>query len=289
MPQQVRVAVIIPAGPRDDVLDTLASVVHYTDSSRVIVVVDDTRTLTNSVKSIRELSSDIVLMPAPPRASGGMGGLWVKLAAGYRWVLERYEPRVLLRLDADALVIGYGIEECAEQVFERYPGVGLLGACRIGPDGGMRNFSWAARRVRAEAGFRGRLHPRCRSNLRYFLELARQNGYTDGENALGGAYIHSYQAAMALYERGWFRQPWLAKSRLGEDHIMSLLTVAAGYQLGEFSRPTDPMALKQQGLPMHPAELLKERKLVTHSVRFWSHLNEADVRGIFAQARARVY
>ena len=38
----VRIAVIIPAGPGDDLLDTVASVLRYTDPSRVILVVDDT-------------------------------------------------------------------------------------------------------------------------------------------------------------------------------------------------------------------------------------------------------
>jgi hypothetical protein len=227
------------------------------------------------------------VIPAPPRAAGAYGGLWVKLAAGYRWVLERYEPRILLRLDADALLIGHGLEASAEQAFAESPTVGLLGACRIGPDGGTRDPSWAARHFRAEVGLRGRLHPRRRSTLQYFLRIAHQNDYVDGESALGGAYIHSYQAVSRICKQGWFSQPWLASSKLGEDHIMSLLTIAAGYEFGEFSGPTDPMALKLQGLPAHPADLLAARKLVTHSVRYWRDLNERQIRGIFAQARAQ--
>lgn len=287
MKQQIRIAVIVPAGPRDDVMDTLASAVHYCDSSRVILVVDDTHMLIDSMPRVHELSADIAVIPAPPRSSGSLGGLWVKLAAGYRWILERYQPRILLRLDADALLIGHGLEDKAEQAFKDTPNAGLLGACRVGPDGRRRDPSWAARRLRAETGIRGRLHPRCRSSLKYFLQLAYQNGYRDGESALGGAYIHSYQAALDIYERGWFSQPWLAHSKLGEDHIMSLLTVAAGYELAEFSRPTDPMALKHRGLPMHPSDLISAEKLVTHSVRFWSQLNETQIRKIFAHARTQ--
>lgn len=287
MKRQVRVAVIVPAGPRDDVLDTLASVVHYLEPSRIIVVIDDTSNLDRSVSRIPDLRAETVIIPAPPRAEGSQGGLWVKVAAGYTWVLERYEPGIVLRLDADALLIGHGLESRAEQAFARDPVVGLLGSYRIGPDGGLRDSSWAARRLRFETGLRGLLRPRSRSSLRHFLDLARGHGYLDGESALGGAYIHSYEAAKCIYKHGWFSQPWLTSSKLGEDHIMALLTMAAGYRIGDFGGPLDPLALKWQGLPAHPADLLTAGKLVTHSVRSWQDLNEQQIRGIFARARTQ--
>ncbi len=285
MKLQVRIAVIVPAGPRDDVLDTLASVVHYTESSRIIVVVDDTSIPDDNVRRIQRLWTDTVVIPAPPRAPGTQGGLWVKLAAGYRWVLERYEPQLVLRLDADALLIGHGLESRAEQAFADDPTVGLLGSYRIGPDGGTRDSSWAARQLRAETGLRGLLRPSCRSSLRHCLKLARSHGYIDGESALGGAYIHSYEAAECIYKHGWFSQPWLAPSKLGEDHIMALLTMAAGYRIGDFGGPADPLALKWQGLPAHPADLLTAGKVVIHSVRSWQDLSERQIRDIFAEAR----
>jgi hypothetical protein len=287
MKPQVRIAVVIPAGPRDDVLDTLASVTHYTEAPRIVIVIDDKSVLGKNVNHARGLPVDTVVIPPPPGAPGTQGGLWVKLSAGYRWVLERYEPRMVLRLDADALLIGRGLEARAERAFSRNPGVGLLGSYKIGPDGGSRDASWAARRVRAEAGLRGLAHPKRRSSLRDCLDLARSHGYTDGESALGGAYIHSYEAAMSIYEHGWFSQPWLASSKLGEDHIMALLTVAAGYRIGDFGGPIDPMALKWQGLPAHPVDLLASGKLVTHSVRYWPGLSERQIRDIFAQARTQ--
>jgi len=283
----VRIAVIVPAGPQDDVLDTLISVIHYTDPSRIILVIDDTSVRDNMASRIRGLWTDIAVIPAPARARGSHGGLWVKLAAGYRWILERYEPRLVLRLDADALLIGHGLESRAEQAFAGDPRVGLLGSYRVGPDGGLRDTSWAARQVRAEASSRGLIHPRCRSRLRRYLDLARRHGYTDGESALGGAYIHSYKAAQCIYERGWFSQPCFASSKLGEDHIMALLTSAAGYRIGDFGGPADPLALKWQGLPAHPSDLLASGKLITHSVRSWHDLSERQIRGIFADARAR--
>ena len=282
----LRIAILIPAGPRDDILDTLASVVRYADPRRVILVIDDTQTLRHSGPEIRNLSSDITVIAAPTDAPGTYGGLWLKLAAGYRWILERYEPRMVLRLDADALLIGEGIEEAAEEAFARASDVGLLGSFQYGPDGGRRDFTPAARCLRSEAGLRGWTHPKRRRWTRRYLSYARMNGYIDGEHVLGGAYIHSYSAIKAIYDRGWFTHlPWLANSKVGEDHRMSLLTMAAGYRIGDFGAPSDPLALCWQGLPAHPRDLLSSKKLVVHSVRYWDDLTEAYIRNIFANER----
>lgn len=167
----MRLAVIVPAGPGDDVADTLASVIHYTVPSRIVVVVDDTRARDGGPGRFGGPWPDTVVLPAPPGAPGGHGGLWVKLAAGYRWILDRYEPGVILRLDADALVIGAGLESEAERAFSRDPAVGMLGSYRIGPDGGLRDTSWASRQLRIETGLRGLLWPKRRSALRRSLEL----------------------------------------------------------------------------------------------------------------------
>lgn len=282
----VRIAVIIPAGPRDDILDTLASVVEYTDRSRVILVIDDTDTLHARSAQIRDLSGDIVVMPPPATVPGILGGLWVKVAAGYAWVLERFRPGIILRLDADALMLGNGIEAAAEKAFASHPGVGMLGSCRVDPAGNPRDFSPVARILRAEEGLRGLTHPRCRSLVQYYARLARQRGYIDGEHALAAAYLHSYQAASCLYRKGWFNQPRLGPSKLADDHLMSLLTVAAGFRIADFGGPEDPLALKWRGLPAHPSELLAGGKLITHSVRSWGDLTERQIRSIFAEARA---
>lgn len=285
MKQSVPIAIIIPAGPHDDVLDTVASVVHYTEAPRIIVIIDDTGNPESGIRRICDSRADTVVLPAPSKAPGGQGGLWVKLAAGYLWLLKGYEPEIILRLDADALLIGHGLESKARKAFSDNPAIGLLGSYRVGPDGGSRDSSWAAQRLRREIGLRGILHPRCRSSLRRYLSLARSQGYQDGESALGGAYIHSHEAVTSIYRNGWFDQPWLAASRLGEDHLMALMTVAAGYLIGDFGDPEHPLALRWQGLPAHPADLLASGKLVTHSVRSWQNLNEKQIRHIFATAR----
>lgn len=285
--ERKRIGVVLPVGPNDSeaALDTLASALYYLDRSRIIVVIDDTSGSPGFRERVEKLSPDIVVLLSPPRCPGALGGLWVKIATGYRWLLQRYETDIILRLDVDALIIGSGIEECATQEFGQDPKVGLLGSYRIGPDGGTRDWSWPAGRLRFETGLPGLRYPSRWLRLREFLALARQHDYTDGEHPLGGSYIHSFRAADDIYARGWFDQPYFATSKLGEDHIMGLLAVAAGYRIGDFGRPDDPMALKWRGLPAHPDELLANKKLVTHSVRSWENMTEDEIRGIFRAAR----
>jgi hypothetical protein len=285
--ERKRIGVVLPVGPKDTeaALDTLSSALYYLDESRIIVVVDDSGKHREFAAKVRELSAEIVVLPAPPRAPGGFGGLWVKIASGYQWLLEHYHPDIILRLDADALIIGAGLEDCASREFAENPQVGLLGSYRTDPNGRVRDWSWAARRLNIETGTRGLRHPRRWRRLRLFATLAAQHGYIDGEHVLGGGYIHSFDAAYAIYVKGWFNQPCFGTSKLGEDHIMGLLAVAAGYRIADFARPDDPMAVKWRGLPSHPDELLANKKLVTHSVRAWGTLNEADIRAIFRAAR----
>lgn len=239
MREHKRIAVVLPVGPNDgpDALDTLASIIHYADESRIIVVVDDTVPRSGFAGRAREMSQDIVVLPAPPHAPGGQGGLWVKLAAGYQWLLELYAPDVILRLDVDALLIGPGLADRAAEEFAKDSRVGLIGSYRVKSDGEIRDWSWAARRIRIEMGPRGLMHPTCRKVLRELMSPARTNGYIAGEHPLGGGYIHSLMAADALRARGWFKLPSLARSFLGEDMIMGLVTVAAGYRIADFGLP----------------------------------------------------
>jgi hypothetical protein len=281
MPQPVRIAVIIPAGPRDDIADTLASVVQYTDSSRIIAVVNDT----SRVLSFSDLSSDITVLDPAPARPGTDGGLWIKVAAAYRWVIEQFQPGVILRLDADALILRSGIEAAAEEAFARHPEAGLLGSYKVGPDGNPRDFQPVVRQLRNETGLPGLRHPRLWAGLRRHVKLAREHGYADGEHVLGCAYVHSFTAVEKIYRNGWLDQPWMEASKLGDDQIMSLLTVASGYQIADFGGPSDPLAVKWRGLPAHPDELLAKGKLITHSVRSWESLAERQIRDIFAAAR----
>ena len=277
-------AVVIPAGPGDDAEDTLRSVLHYAGAPRTVIVIDDTG---GRCAGLGALSPDVHVIPAPAGAAGSQGGLWVKLAAGYRHALAVASFDLLLRLDADALVIGPGLEDLARARFASDPGLGMLGSYRYDMTGAERDWSPAARALGTACGLRGLRRPGLRRLLRRLRREAVANGYVVGEHPLGGAYLHSAAAVQAMARRGWLDLPGLAASTLGEDHLFALLTVGAGFRIGDFGGPEDPMALRWRGLPAPPADLLARHKLVTHSVRYWNDLDETSIRSAFAAVRAR--
>ena len=279
----VRIVVVMPVGPGEDIDDTLESLRAFLDPSRAIVLVDDTGT--DELAATTARLPDVAVVPAPGRAQGAHGGLWVKIAAGYAWACGRYRFDVLLRMDTDAVMLRPGIEDAALGRFHESPGVGLLGSYLTGPDGRARDFTWAAKALGREAGLLGWRHPRLRARLRALMREAAQSGYVPGEHALGGAFIHSGAAVRALSSRGLLDLPEMAASRLGEDMIFALLTLGAGFRIGDFGGPGDPLALRWIGLPDHPAALLAGSALITHSVRSYGDLDEHAIRAQFAEAR----
>jgi hypothetical protein len=269
--------VVVPAGPRDDAADTLRSVLCYTDPE-LVVVIDDTHGRGIGLEDPRVVV--FTLSGSPP---GPFGGLWVKLATAYRYAVEHADFDILLRLDTDALILGRGIAEAAAERFARDSRVGALGAYRVGPDGGKRDWTPARKMVRAELGLRGMRHPAARRRVRALVATAPE--YVPGEHALGGAVLFRGDTVRDWYRRGMLDYPELGHSLLGEDHLFGLLTVAAGYRIGDFSGPQDPLAVRWIGLPAAPEELLAAGKLITHSVRSWQDMEEAEIREYFAARR----
>lgn len=279
----VALAIVIPAGPADDVVDTLASIIHFTQAPRFIVIVDDTPH--DLRMSLEKVSPDVHVVPAPPGALGTNGGLWVKIASGYRYVLDHFSFDILLRIDADALMIGAGIGELAAKRFAEDRTLGMLGSYRVDPTGAIRDWSPGARALALECSPYGFAQAPLRRTLRNVRKRALVNGYIPGEHPLGGAYLYSAPAVRAIAGLGFLDLPDLSRSRLGEDQLFALLTVAAGFRIGDFGGPDDPLALRWRGLPAAPEDLLMRGKLIAHSVRFWGQMSEEEIRSYFADSR----
>jgi hypothetical protein len=285
MTEHVQLVVLIPTAPRDDVVDTVESVLAFTTPSTAIIVLDDTKGQGADMNALARLSPTITVLPALAERPGVHGRLWLKLAAGYRFALERFSFDMLLRMDADALMIGAGLEDQARRRFADDATTGMLGSYRVGPDGGARDFSPAAGELAHEVGWLGLRHPPLRRTLRMLLREAESHGYERGEHALGAAYLHHGEAIREIARRGWFDLPSLGASGLSEDHLMALITRAAGFRIADFGGPGDPMAVRWKGLPAAPEQIVASGALLTHSVRSFADLEEPAIRAYFAATR----
>ena len=274
-------AVVIPDSGRDDLGDTVASVQVYLPGA-VVVVVDDRP----APAPRRDFGVGSVVLPALPYPRNAYGGLWLKECYAFRWVLANLATDYVLRLDSDALLIGPGLERTVVDRFAAEPALGVLGAYRLGRDGGTRDFGPAARAIMSEAGLPGLSRPACRRALRELLSAARGNGYELGEHTLGA--VNALRPAMLArcQDMGWLSAEALAPSKLGEDWLIGMVARAAGYAIGELGGPGGPVALAWKGLPAAPEELLETGALATHSVRCWRERSEAEIRSYFAERRA---
>ncbi|MEA2502788.1 MAG: hypothetical protein QOD01_2899 [Actinomycetota bacterium] len=245
--QKVRAAVVMPVGPNDDAADTVESLLSYLQFPRVIVVIDDTGGRGTDMTALAGRSPDIVVLPVPPASPGDRGGLWVKIASGMHHVVRHYAFDLLLRFDADAVMLRAGLEEVVAERFADRP-ERMLGSYRLGPDGGTRDWAPAAAVLRRESGPLGLRNPGVRRLLRRLVAEASGRGYVPGEHPLGGAYVLAPDLVRELDRRGWLDVPAVARSLVSE-------------------------------------ELLSRSKLVTLSVRSWADMDERALRRAFAEHR----
>jgi hypothetical protein len=281
--KMVSTAIVIPAGPRDDIADTLDSVVCFIPQPRLIVIVDDTGVA--STARLADMDRDIRVMPARLGVPEGVfGGLWVKLTDAYRFVIRDRKWDVVLRMDADALMIGHGLEALAAKRFADDPKLGILGAYEFGPNGMKRDWAPSANQLRSEIGLPGLRKPTLRSTLRLLVHKATRSGYEMGAHALGTCLI-SPRLIEVWEQFGWLNLSVLGHSRLGDDQLMGLLSAAAGYRCADLSGPDDQMAIQWRGLSDSPEALSQQGKTLVHSVRSFDDLTETEIRSYFRQAR----
>jgi hypothetical protein len=279
----VRCVVVVPLGPADHPTDTVDSVLAYMGSSLLVVVVDDSGHAAVPAL-LRDIDPRVMVLPAG-RHPGGWGGLWVKLAEAYQAVCDNVDFEVLLRLDADALVIGPQPEEDALRAFRADPRLGMLGSHRLDCNGAPRSFQAAAQCLRFESGWRGGYRWSRRAALRKALASAHAHGYENGEHCQGGAYFQSAACVRALAAAGRLQQPALRSSHLGEDQLFALMTKAEGFGIGDLATGDGVLGVRWRGLPCSPEELLERGKKVVHSVRFWEALDEGQIREHFRTRR----
>jgi hypothetical protein len=281
-------AVVIPDDGRDDLEDTVASVRTYLPGATTVVVDDRSEPAQR-----RALGPQCTVLPPllkrtsfePFRLGRINRRLWQKDCYGFRYVLANLDVDYVLRLDSDALVFGHGLDDIIVQRFHDDPECGLLGAYRLGRDGGLRDFAPVASGIRREAGWGGFRNPRSRSSLRALLREATSNGYVMGEHALG-AVTAIRPAMLAIWHtRGWLSDGGLAGSALADDWLLGIATVAAGYSLGDLDGPGGSIAVDWKGLPASPETLVAEGALATHSVRSWGGRSERETRSYFAELR----
>lgn len=280
------VIVVISIGPKsriEFIADTIDSFICYTTNSYQFILMDDSHAgMGSAVKHI--YPSCIVLATKKPM--GSRDGLYISLAEAYNFAVKHYQFAALLKLDTDALIIGAEPEKEALQLFRQQPSVGIAGQYPNEHDGTPLDITWPRQRIlSATRSWKFISRPIVNSLLTKQYNSALRNDYRTGESVFGGAYFISPQLLKLLSLKGFLPNYRFSSLTLGEHHLFALLAKANGYQLAGLSGSNQPFACSSRGLPAAPEVLHEQGKKIIHSVRFYSHMKEDEIRSYFKQKR----
>ncbi len=278
--------VVIPIGPGSlpaFVVDTINSFVFYTTSSYKIILVDDS--LQGVAAEVKKSFPDcgIILTEKP---MGGWAGLYISLSLAFRYAIEHYYFKALLKLDTDALIIASKPEKETLHLFKTNPQVGIAGQYPLDYHGNAWDISWPRKRIlNGTTTWKFIRRPIANWELIKYYKKALKNGYKTGESVFGGAYFMNATFLHKLNEEGLLPNYKFKTLNLGEDHLFALLAKSVGFELGDLSTTNLPFGCGWKGLPASPEELYSSGKKIIHSTRYWQDMKEEEIRSWFREKR----
>jgi hypothetical protein len=272
-----RALYLVPVGPGEwpALRDTIESILHYEGADAKVVVADD-GSVDSRAGVVRASFPQVDVVRSPWPTSGAFR-IYPMLARVVQTCLRRYDFDVLGKLDTDALMTGSGLGAYAASRFRENPTLGMIGTYRLRGDGVPEDYTF-------DQWLLSRQLPRSRA-LTELVEAARRHGYI-GEKCNGGPYFLSRKALEAAERQGLLqrRLPWWLV--LGEDIRFTLVTMAAGFQVGSIGGPGEPTITGLNLLPMAKEAVQPERKLAVHSTRRGLHgESEEELRAWFRAIR----
>ncbi len=269
---------LIPTASRDDVNDTIDSILQLEPSCRIFVVKDFDEPLIFDPR--------VTVIPPLPWRRNSFGGLLQKKLWALDFIIENANFEYLLTLDADALFIRSGVTSKIDEFFSSVPNnIGAAGCHRVSPSGELRDFR-PARRILLRRLF---LYPfSVRGSTRALfrlVHLAKANGLELGEHPLGAAVFFRREMLLKWKALGWLKDQRLSTLPIPDDHLLGLMIFASGFSVGEIGGPGGLISVKWIGLPAHPNFLLKQEVFIVHSVRSFENLTELEIRVQFQKSR----
>jgi hypothetical protein len=280
------VVAVVPVGPGTNfqfVRDTIESFYHYTSATNKVLVLDDSQEGIGELIKQQFSGADVLSTRKP---SGTLGGLYVSLSHAFRYALEHYDFKLILKLDTDALLIGNAPEKDALDLVKEHPLTAVAGQYPLDYDGNPWDIGFPRDRIlNGTTTWKGIKRPFANLILRRLHRQALKNGYRTGESVFGGSYYVTKAFIQKLHDKGLLPDYRIRTLNLGEDHLFGLLAKTVGMELRSLSGKGQPFACAWKGLPASPEQLWEEGRKVIHSTRKWEALNETEVRDYFRGKR----
>ena len=182
--------VVIPVGPNEHspfIVDTIRSLMHYSRYSYKIILSDDSQK--NIGDEIQVIYPDIDVLKTG-KNMGSMCGLYISLANAYNYALQKFDFRLLLKIDTDALIIGNEFEKEAFRLFDENPMMGIAGQYPLDYYNNPWDIKFPKDRIlNGTTSWKFIKRPIGNYFLRKLYRKAIKNGYNAGESVFGGAYF----------------------------------------------------------------------------------------------------
>lgn len=283
---RVKLVALMPVGPMgqrytiEQACDSVESIVHYTTTDRKIIILDNSMG-DNVGARIRERIPE-VLVYRSPRNYGLYGGLYRAESLAMITANACFDFDVMIRMDADALITDYDLENAAVDIFAHNPDVGLLGDFPHTEEG----YEFSRGRVKSYLrGLYTLLDYDGHQIVSQLVKQAEPHGYKNGDHVIGGALILNPVLIERLIERRLLAQDNIAGLRLQTDHIFCLLCKSVGMSILDFGSGALPMSVAWRSLYDSPQNLAAQGKKIIHSVNWWGDMKENDIRGFFRTRR----
>lgn len=270
-------------------LDTLESIERFSMPDHKVLLLDDSGEGIGAKVQESNPRLDVLINRAPGADTkrSVAGRFFETIATAVRHSVANYDFKLMMRLDADALMCNPGADDKGIAFLQAHPKVGMIGSYRVRCDGQPRDFKGSADFIKRESG--RHLLPAARAlsaSLNQLLKPALENGYEPGENIIAPGSMLSYAAAAKLCAHPLFGHPSFRSTRLGDDHLNSLMLRAVGFDLADFATGNFPLGVWLRKIEWSPEDLVRRGKAVVHSVRGYQDLTEEQVRARFRALRA---
>lgn len=291
MKQSCATLILLPVGPGTHLpflTDTLETIERFCLPDHRILLADDSAQGVGEQARVHHPRIDVLLLrePGAEIKRSVTGKFFETIARCVRYAVDHYDFQTLMRMDADALMCNHGADKRGIDFLNSNPSVGQIGSYRVRCDGEKRDFASAAKHLKSETGIQLLPAKRALSKaLNALLKPALDNGYEFGENIIAPGSMTSRAACEKMVAHPLFGDPSFRPTKLGDDHLTSLLLRSLGFELADFATGDLPLGVWLKRLEWSPKEIVRKGKCITHSVRSYRDLDEAQVRAEFKKLR----
>lgn len=280
----------LPVGESDRldyVSDTIDSILHHCPADTVVILMDDSGDKRHGDK-LKQVYPNIHVFRTEEKYQGkGLSGRHAyETVRLLKYAVENFWFETILRVDTDALITGDDIQADLQQIFDRYPSVGMIGRYWINTEGfrihrgesaylinRIRRFPWRF------VFFRG---VNCLNRL---LRRAESNGYVYGELVLGCSTAYSYECAFRMSRFINDFKGLRGLRGLAEDYFTTIFVKYVNMDLGNAGHPEGPMAVNLKGIPWTLEEIISKDKKIIHSIKNDARYSQDEIRAHFRKHR----